>query len=347
MKIFGKIISKIKEIDLSLIQYWIQKIKSYITLKLNEDPVSRRSLLRHMIGILKCSLLYDASIVDYFELRYFEKTHKERKTFFTKNEAHRFIIHMNGAENHLRFQQKNYMYQVLGKFTKREQLFLPTEDYQAFESFFQRHRTALYKARGICGDGVELWSADNSDIKKLFERSLEKPAILDELVVQHPDIARLNPDSVNTVKLFTLMLKEECRFIAAELRMGRRGAFVDNIEKGGLAANVEIKTGKVIGTAYDVQTNQYTFHPDTGVKITDYIIPNWEEVLRFCEECARACPLAYVEWDIAIREKDCVLIEANSNARNVGIQLGPLHVRKKEFEELEKLYDCDIYRLEV
>ena len=88
MKIFGKIISKIKEIDLSLILYWIQKIKSYITLKLNEDPVSRRSLLRHMIGILKCSLLYDASIVDYFELRYFEKTHKERKTFFTKNQAH-------------------------------------------------------------------------------------------------------------------------------------------------------------------------------------------------------------------------------------------------------------------
>ena len=129
--------------NLSMIFFWIHKIKSYIVLKLNEDPVRPWSLIRHMIGVTLCNILYDASIVDYFELRYFEKPHKERKTFFTKNEAHRFIIHMNGAENHLRFQQKNYMYQVLGKFTKREQLLLPTEDYQAFESFFQRHRSVM------------------------------------------------------------------------------------------------------------------------------------------------------------------------------------------------------------
>lgn len=231
------------------------------------------------------------------------------------------------------------MYQILGKFTKREQLFLPTDNYQAFEAYFQRHRTVLYKAHGICGNGVELWSLDDSDIMRLYKKSLEKPAVLDELVVQHSDIARLNPDSVNTVKLFTLMIRDECRFIVAELRMGRRGSFVDNIEKGGLGANVDIRTGKIIGPAYDVQTNQYMFHPDTGVRITDYVLPNWEEVLRFTEECARACPLAYVEWDIAIREKDCVLIEANPCARNVGIQLGPLHFRKKQYEELEQLYD--------
>ena len=77
--------------------------------------------------------------------------------------------------------------------------------------------------------------------------------------------------------------------------MGRRGSFVDNIEKGRLGANVDIRTGKIIGPAYDVQTNQYMFHPDTGGRITDYMLPNWEEVLRFTEECARACPLAYVE----------------------------------------------------
>jgi hypothetical protein len=100
-----------------------------------------------------------------------------------------------------------------------------------------------------------------------------------------------------------------------------------------------MKTGKIIGAAYDLQLNQYTHHPDTGAKITGYKLPNWEEVLRFTEECARACPLAYVEWDIAIRENDCVLIEANPNARNVGIQLGPLNFRKKQFEELLEMYD--------
>ena len=168
---------------------------------------------------------------------------------------------------------------------------------------------------------------------------MEKPAVLDELVTQHSNLARLNPDSINTVKIFTLMAGGTCHFVAAEFRMGRLGTFVDNIEKGGIATNVDMKTGKIIGTAYDFKMNQYTHHPDTGVKITDFELPNWEDVLRFTEECARACPLAYVEWDIGIWENDCVLIEANPNAYNIGTQLGKLHLRKKQFEELMELYD--------
>jgi hypothetical protein len=84
--------------------------------------------------------------------------------------------------------------------------------------------------------------------------------------------------------------------------------------------------------------NKYTVNPDTGIEISGFILPNWVEVLRFTEECAHACPLAAVEWDLAIRENDCVLIEANPNARNSEIQMGESHGRKRQFKELEKLY---------
>ena len=134
------------------------------------------------------------------------------------------------------------------------------------------------------------------------------------------------------------MIENACRFVAAEFRMGRAGSFVDNIERGGLAAGVDIVTGEIIGTAYDLQMNPYTVHPDTGAAICGLKLPNWQQLLRFTEECARACPLAFVEWDIAIRENDCVLIEANANARNTEIQMGEFHGRKKQFEELEELY---------
>lgn len=327
---------------MSLIIHWIKKVKLQIVLVLREDPVLLWSLIRHCIGVVICHFLYSATIEDYFNLRLFERSHAERKTFFTYYQALNFINHINGAENNSRFFQKTYMYQVLGKFTKREQLILPVDDYQVFEAFFQRHRNVLYKTSAYCGEGVELWSADASNIAELYEKSLEKPAVLDELVTQHPSLAKLNPDSINTLKIFTLMAGDVCHFVAAEFRMGRRGSFLDNLEKGGLAANVDIKTGKIIGPAYDYQLIQYTEHPDTGVKITGYTLPNWEEVLRFTEECARACPLSYVEWDIAIRENDCVLIEANANAMAIGIQIGPLHFRKKQFEELETLYDQSI-----
>ena len=324
---------------MSKIIHWIQKIKSYIVRALGEDPVRPWTLFKHCIGVVVYRFLYGTSISDYFEMRFFERSREEKETLFTYYESVNFINYINGAENNSRFYNKAYMYRVMGKFTKREQLILPADDYPTFEAFLRRHPVVLYKANAYCGDGVELWFAASSDIAKLYEKSMEKPAVLDELVTQHSNLARLNPDSINTVKIFTLMAGGTCHFVAAEFRMGRRGAFIDNIEKGGIAANVDMKTGKIIGTAYDFQMNQYTHHPDTGVRITDFELPNWEDVLRFTEECARACPLAYVEWDIAIRENDCVLIEANPNAYSIGIQLGKLHLRKKQFEALMELYD--------
>ena len=79
-------------------------------------------------------------------------------------------------------------------------------------------------------------------------RDPQETAVLDQPVVQHPDLARLNPDSLNTVKIYTMMIKKECHFVAAELRMGRRGSIIDNIERGGLAAAVNIETGEIIGS---------------------------------------------------------------------------------------------------
>ena len=332
--------------SLSKIINWIHRVNDYITLILQKDPVRPWSLFRHSIGVVICYWCYEASIADYFELRLFEKTHRVRRTYLTTNQARRFIKHVNGEENNRKFIDKINMFRIMGRFTKREQIFCPPDSFQEFKEFLLRHGTALYKANHTwCGTGIEVWSADDSDMAELYERSLEQPAVLDELVIQHRELARLNPDSINTVKIFTFLVDDVCHFIAAEFRMGRCGSFVDNIERGGIAANVDIKTGRLIGAAYDLQMNRYRVHPDTGVRIAGSILPNWDEVLRFTEECARACPLAFVEWDIAIRENDCVLIEANPNARNCGIQIGAFHGRKKQFQELERMYDQSVGRV--
>ena len=338
IRLVQRVIRKIHK-EIQEIRKAINSIKYYIDMMFRENPASPWLVIRFSADILICHILYGANIADYFELHFFDKTHKERNSYFTAKQALTFINCINGIENNRRFYNKDYMYHVLGKFTKREQLFCPPIDFQTFEDFFLRHRKAFYKPiNAYCGSGIELWSADHSEIKDLYRRASEQTAILDEPVVQHPDLARLNPGSINTVKLYTMMIKEECHFVAAELRMGRGGSFVDNIEKGGLAAGVDIKTGSIIGAAYDLRMDPYYVHPDTGIQISGYKLPNWTEVLRFTEECARACPIAYVEWDMAIRENDCVLIEANANARNSEIQMGEFHGRKKQFQELKRRY---------
>ncbi len=317
----------------------MEKVKRCMVLTIGEDSVRSTTVMKHFIGVAICKLLYGASVADYFELRLFQKKHSERKTYFTEKYAREFNSRVNGRENVWQFHDKIYMYQVLGQFIKREQLFCPPHSYTEFEQFIKKHGSVLYKkSKSFEGSGIELWSADSADISKLYERSLNEPAILDERVIQHPDIARLNPDSVNTVRIYTLMIKDTCHFIAAEFHIGRSGQVIDNYMKGGLAAGIDLETGALMGAGFDLSGNTYAAHPDTGVDIVGFTIPNWPEVLRFTEECARTCPLAIVEWDLAVRENDCVLIEANPNVRNSEIQMGEFHGRKKQFEELEKLY---------
>ncbi|MBQ6215479.1 MAG: hypothetical protein IJJ67_08690 [Oscillospiraceae bacterium] len=321
------------------IKSWIEKVKYLMVPTLGEESVRPVSVIKHCIGVVKCRILYGSGIDDYFELRLFEKKHSVRKTYFTSKDARRFLFLVNGIENSLKFCDKIYMYQVLGRFLKREQLFCPPQSFNEFEEFIRRHGTVIYKKNNSYnGTGIERWSANGTDIRKLYEIARNESAILDEPVIQHPDIARLNPDSVNTVRIYTMKIKDTCHIIAAELRMGRAGQLIDNIEKGGLYAAVDLNTGAIPDAAYDLWRNKYTVHPDTGVEIAGFILPNWAEVLRFTEECAHACPLVAAEWDIAVRENDCVLIEANANVRNCEIQMGASHGRKKQFKDLEKLY---------
>ena len=105
----------------------VRKVKHYIALILEEDPVRPWSLVRHCIGAAVCNYLYKANIKDYFEMRFFDLPPAERKNVFTFYHSRRFLARVNGVENTQKISDKISMYQILGKFTKREQLFCPPE----------------------------------------------------------------------------------------------------------------------------------------------------------------------------------------------------------------------------
>ena len=62
-------------------------------------------------------------------------------------------------------------------------------------------------------------------------------------------------------------------------------------------------------------------------------------MLQFVEECAKSYELKYVAWDIAVREEDCVLIEANPNGMTDVIQVAGASGRKKQYDELLALFE--------
>ena len=85
-----------------------------------------------------------------------------------------------------------------------------------------------------------------------------------------------------------------------------------------------------------MQSEEDMMHQTSKIRMKGFKIPNWETVIEFVRECAQNYPLKYVAWDIAIRENDCVLIEANPNGMANVIQIAGAKGRKKQYEELRR-----------
>ena len=204
-------------------------------------------------------------------------------------------------------------------------------------AFVKKHPMCIYKPDGNdCGRGIELWTVNETNAEEMYQKAISEPAVLDELVVQAPVMSALNPSSVNTVRLFSLVIDGECDFFAAYFRMGRNGAIVDNLGSGGLSASIDVNTGKLFTPAMDSVGHCFEQHPDTGATICGFQIPHWEELLKFTEEAALNYPLHYVGWDIAVCENGFQIIEANPDPMIHGIQTKFDGGRKKQYEELEK-----------
>mgnify|MGYP004492367409 CR=1 FL=1 len=151
---------------------------------------------------------------------------------------------------------------------------------------------------------------DKTQFKRLL---LEKNiGILEEIVVQHPDMAKLCPTSVNTCRIATLLGDKKQGIVYAFLRIGN-GKVMDNVDCGGMAARIDLESGKLLTVGADKQGNTYEKHPMTGTPIVGFTIPYWEEAKAMCLEAAQVVPqMRFVAWDVAITPNGPTFIEGNS-----------------------------------
>jgi hypothetical protein len=151
--------------------------------------------------------------------------------------------------------------------------------------------------------------------------------IFQEPIRQTPRLAGFGPDSVNTIRIMTMMDDGKVRALSSVLRMGRAGSKVDNQAAGGISCG--IKDGRLIAAAYDKNFLSYRAHPDTETSFENFEVPGYEGAQRTCLDLHRLMPeIGLVSWDIAVDEKEQpVLIEMNMRDQEINFhQLahGPL-----------------------
>lgn len=278
---------------------------------------SGKNRLWLLIDMLKCAIKYNAGYVDYKIAQMYKLNDTQRKTVITRGISNDIVKRMNPKEYWHYFDDKTEFNQTFSKWITRKWIRIDENtDTTALFELCRRNKALLGKPlEGSSGAGIKKYvEEDWKNGPELFMKQLREDGIgiLEELVIQHPLMASLCPTSVNTCRIATLMGDKQDGIVYAFLRIGN-GKVMDNVDCGGMAARIDLATGKLLTVGADKQGNTFIKHPMTNTSIIGFKIPFWEEAKAMCLEAAKIVPeMRFIAWDVAITEKGPTFIEGNS-----------------------------------
>ena len=282
---------------------------------------------------------YGASIADYFELGFYQMGAEEKKTYYTQRFADVFDFALDTHESIDRHNSKIYEYKHLKKYFKRDQLVSDECSFEDFSAFCEKHPVFFLKPdEESCGTGIERISVEGQDLQKVYEKVRSIRAVIDEPVIQHPVMESLCPGCINTVRVITAKVDGKIHVMGTAIRMGNGKNIADNYALGGYGAALDKDTGVIIDRGIDHSNRRYDEHPFSHVKFKGFQVPMWDQVMKLVYDAHMDYDLNYCGWDIAVRENDCVLIEANPRPMIDLTQVAGNGGKKSRYQEVYDLW---------
>ncbi len=140
--------------------------------------------------------------------------------------------------------------------------------------------------------------------------------LVQECMEQSPFMAQFNPTSVNTLRIavYRNIKNGELIIMGAFLRIGGKGAYIDNITSGGSSVPIDITNGKLSKYACDKNRVKHSIYNDIDFGQKTFIIPNWDAVKTFVFNVARRMPhMNLFANDVALdKNGNPKLIEVNT-----------------------------------
>jgi hypothetical protein len=156
-------------------------------------------------------------------------------------------------------------------------------------------------------------------MENLYSEVIKAGFLFQETIKQHPDMNKLNPSCINTIRFDTFINPDgKIEIISGHIRMSIVNHYVDNVSSGGCWVGIDLKTGRLKKFAYrnflSSGVELFTAHPVTKVTFENFEVPLLEEAKELVIKAAGCMPgLRLVGWDVALGETGAVLIEGNSD----------------------------------
>ena len=269
-----------------------------------------------LCDMLHCALKYNAGYVDYKIAQMYKLNDAQRKTQITRGLSNTIVRRMNDKAYWHLFDDKATFNELFKEEVGRGWMLINDATTAEQVADMMTLPNLIGKPlEGSSGVGIYKYMPEDwAEGSEAFLARLKADGIgiLEEIVVQHSEMARLCPTSVNTCRIATLLGDKAEGIVYGFLRIGN-GKVMDNVDCGGMAARIDLKSGKLLTVGADKAGNTFTKHPITGTDIIGFTIPYWEEAKAMCMAAARKVPqMRFIAWDVAITENGPTFIEGNS-----------------------------------
>jgi hypothetical protein len=273
----------------------------------------------YFLDAVHCSRAHGASPENYYVLRFWQITEEQRASYLTSGRSKALDAKLNRnatKEDKLIIGQKQLFDKAFA--VKRKFLYAPDCSFVDFLAFTNENKEFIIKPTcGTMGKGIEKITVANcKNLQQSFEEYRQRKLLIEQVIVQHPDLNAINPDCVNTVRINAARAFDgSVRLIGACLKCGGAGAVTDNFHSGGVAYPIDMESGKISGAGRNnVDIKDYLRHPGTDFYMPGFQVPYWPEIKDCVKQGMERVPsLGYIGWDIAVSPDGPELIEGNFN----------------------------------
>lgn len=290
---------------------------------------SRKTKFTLIADMIYSSLKYGASFVDFFNFGFYMKSKIQRKEYATMGDMYMFHKKLNDkSKTHLLDNKELFAKHYASFCNTPVVLDKNSSDLYDFIKSCVGEKLVFKDPLGTAGKAVSIADVTIDNQGTLLIEGRQHIEFLNDFfgennivyvekyLNQNKLINEISPSALNTIRVITIIdNKEEVHVIGSVFRISV-DCDVDNYSRGNIAAEIDIKTGKVItgGIQKNSSCGEYfDFHPITHKPIKNFQIPMWDLIIETVTKAALILPqIRTVGWDVAVLEDSVILIEGNS-----------------------------------
>ncbi|MCI8666528.1 MAG: hexapeptide transferase [Dorea sp.] len=161
-----------------------------------------------------------------------------------------------------------------------------------------------------------------SKLKKILS-DMKANFIVQDVLKQHSVLERMNPSSLNTIRVVSFLFEGEVHILSTILRIGAENARVDNIGAGGFACPIH-KDGRLFKKGVNRKA-EWVEQNARGIKFSEITVPALEKVIEIIKRKHKILAhFKIIGWDFSIdQDENPVFIEYNLCPGQNQITCGP------------------------